>query len=315
MKKISIIIPVYNIEKYIEECILSILNQTYKNFELILINDGSKDKSGEICDKFKKDSRVKIFHKKNGGVSSARNIGIENATGEYLLFVDGDDCLEKNTLEVIKDKIENNDMLIYGYKEKYVKKEYNFHMTENEKIENSYQTIQNVVSNKYGGYIFNKVFKKSIILKENLRFNTKIHMCEDMLFVINYLKHCNNIKIVENIMYIYRMRKTSAVWQKNEKYFTIFDAYDQIEEELKKLNISTKNLDYKRLFSLFLLPKNKQHIIEEKKGYNKKSMYQNIINKNQFTKSNKIKLMIVAKLKPIYFCYMFIKTNKNKRYQ
>ena len=94
MTKISVIVPVYKVEKYVGECINSILAQSFKDFELILVDDGSPDKSGEICDSYaKKDNRIKVFHKKNGGVSSARNFGIDKAVGEWLCFIDSDDTI------------------------------------------------------------------------------------------------------------------------------------------------------------------------------------------------------------------------------
>ena len=100
--KISIIVPVYNAEKYLHRCIDSILNQTFIDFEVLLINDGSTDSSGVICDEYaKKDSRIKVFHKRNGGVSSARNIGVVNMTGEYCIHCDSDDYMEYNLLEEV----------------------------------------------------------------------------------------------------------------------------------------------------------------------------------------------------------------------
>jgi glycosyltransferase involved in cell wall biosynthesis len=100
MKKISIIVPVYNAEKYISDCITSILNQTYSYFELLLIDDGSTDMSGKICDDFNyKDNRIKVIHKENGGVSSARNIGIEASSGDYIIFIDSDDSINKNMVD------------------------------------------------------------------------------------------------------------------------------------------------------------------------------------------------------------------------
>ena len=98
--KISVIIPVYNTEKFLHRCIDSILTQTYTDFELLLIDDGSKDSSGSICDEYaEKDSRVRVFHKENGGVSSARNLGLDNAWGEWITFVDSDDYIEENFLK------------------------------------------------------------------------------------------------------------------------------------------------------------------------------------------------------------------------
>ena len=110
MDKISVVVPVYNVEKYLRKCIDSIINQTYKNLEIILVDDGSPDKCGEICDEYaKKDNRVKVIHKKNAGVSSARNDGIDNATGEYIIFVDSDDWLEDNAIEIMVDKLNEYD--------------------------------------------------------------------------------------------------------------------------------------------------------------------------------------------------------------
>ena len=98
---ISIIIPVYNVEKYLKECVDSVRKQTYKNLEIILIDDGSKDNSGKLCDELaKEDNRIKVIHKENGGLSDARNVGIENATGEYIQFIDSDDFVEKDMIEI-----------------------------------------------------------------------------------------------------------------------------------------------------------------------------------------------------------------------
>ena len=100
--KISVIVPVYNVEQYLPRCIDSILDQTFTDFELLLIDDGSKDKSGEICDNYaKKDSRIRVFHKENGGVSSARNLGLYNAKGKYIAFIDADDWVENEYLRIM----------------------------------------------------------------------------------------------------------------------------------------------------------------------------------------------------------------------
>lgn len=102
MNKISIIIPIYNVEQYLPQCLDSIINQTYKNLEIILINDGSTDNSGKICDNYAKvDNRIHVFHKKNEGVSSARNLGLEKCTGDFIGFVDPDDFIELNMYELL----------------------------------------------------------------------------------------------------------------------------------------------------------------------------------------------------------------------
>ena len=108
---ITIVVPVYNVEKYLRKCIDSILNQTYKNLEIILVDDGSPDNCGQICDEYaKKDNRIKVIHKENGGVSQARNVGIDNSNGEFIAFVDPDDYIEKEMLYKLKNNIENVDL-------------------------------------------------------------------------------------------------------------------------------------------------------------------------------------------------------------
>ena len=115
--KISVIVPVYNVEKYLRRCIDSILSQTFSDFELLLIDDGSKDKSGDICDEYvAKDVRIKVFHKANAGVSSARNLGLDKAKGEFIFFVDSDDFLDKTHLENYSKDIDNFDLIFQGYK-------------------------------------------------------------------------------------------------------------------------------------------------------------------------------------------------------
>lgn len=100
MKKVSIILPIYNVEKYLEKCVNSVINQTYQNIEVILVDDGSKDSSGRICDKLvESDNRIKVIHKKNGGLASARNAGYEAATGEYIMYIDSDDVIKNGIAE------------------------------------------------------------------------------------------------------------------------------------------------------------------------------------------------------------------------
>ena len=108
-KLVSIIVPVYNVEKYLPKCVGSLINQTYKNVEIILVDDGSTDQSGNICDTYlEKDNRIVVLHKKNGGLSDARNFGIEHAKGDYYSFVDSDDYLKEKTIENLVDAAENN---------------------------------------------------------------------------------------------------------------------------------------------------------------------------------------------------------------
>ena len=212
MPKISIILPVYNVEKYLEECLDSLLNQDYQNFEILLINDGSKDNSSKICKKYS-ELYENVIHidKKNGGVSSARNLGIENANGKFLWFVDPDDIVAQDSLnELDKILIDDNVLYIFGYKKIYKNLEENFNL-ENDKL-TSRDAIRNLMEeDKFCGYVWNKVFSKKIIEKYNLRFDEKISMNEDMKFCFEYLKNCKSAVCIDKIMYFYRCRTSSAI--------------------------------------------------------------------------------------------------------
>ena len=113
--KVSVIVPVYNVEKYIRQCLESIINQTYKNLEIIVVNDGTKDNSMKIVEEYLSDERIKVINKENGGIASARNRGIDEATGEYISFVDSDDWLELNTYEKLVEIIVDEDIIVFNY--------------------------------------------------------------------------------------------------------------------------------------------------------------------------------------------------------
>ena len=212
---ISIIIPVYKAEKYLHQCINSIQIQTYQDFELLLINDGSPDKSGEICNKYAKtDNRIRVFHTKNKGVSSARNKGIEESKGKWILFIDADDTITENFLnEIFKDIINNNPDIIY----------YSFNET-NEHGAISKSVIHekaNYNSSNFGqalnqskcildmGVPWGKVFKNKIIQDNNIRFNSNSSISEDRLFTYQFLALTKSIYISDFIAYNYRILPNS----------------------------------------------------------------------------------------------------------
>lgn len=188
---ISIIVPVYNAENTIGRCVDSILNQTFRDWELLLVDDGSIDHSDMICDQYAaKDRRIKIFHKENGGVSSARNIGLKYAKGEWITFVDADDYLNVESLcDMIKCS-ENADLVmssikICGYQERVVKLDNSF-------ANNEYEIgILLTLLNGYMGLTvpFAKLLKLSIINKYKIRFDNRFSSGEDTLFVYQYLYH------------------------------------------------------------------------------------------------------------------------------
>lgn len=165
---ISIIVPVYNSERYLKDCLESIINQSYKNLEIILINDDSKDKSGEICDKIAdRDSRIRVFHKNNEGVSVARNYGLGKSNGEYIYFSDSDDILEKDLIYKLVEALEktSSDIAMCSY---YTFQETNKKHFSSEKLFNGNYSRKEfakiMLENEcYSGYLWNKLFKKTLL--------------------------------------------------------------------------------------------------------------------------------------------------------
>lgn len=206
MPIISIIVPVYNVEKYLEQCIESILRQTFSDFELILVDDGSPDSSGEICDKYKeKDDRISVIHRINGGLSAARNSGMDIACGQYITFIDSDDMIPKDYLEIHHEAIVNNnaDMTICGAQEfsvvpEYRKSDYSYEIMDNRlACLEIYQPGSKKPINAWG-----KFYKRCII--SQMRFpEGRIH--EDQFFVPIAVYNSKKIVWIENLMYDYRI--------------------------------------------------------------------------------------------------------------
>ena len=192
MEKISIIVPVYNAEKYILRCCNSILNQSYKNIELILVNDGSTDKSLEICDEIcAKDQRVTLKTIPNQGVAVARNTGLDLASGKYIMFVDADDWLELGTLDKIANKMsEDLDILVFSYYQEYGEVIKNISMKSY--TVDMFQLLDHIYelpeTNSLLCTVWNKVYKKSLLESKQIRFIKDIPFGEDFLFNMDYFK-------------------------------------------------------------------------------------------------------------------------------
>lgn len=211
MSLISVIVPAYNSEKTITLCINSILSQTFSAFELILIDDGSTDKTPTLCEEFaQKDSRVRVVHKKNGGVSSARNLGLDLAKGPYIVFVDCDDTIDPAYLEVLFNN-HKFDFVTAGFQTQGP----DSHWYE-QRFSEDYADQKEVSSHpsKYmGKYYFGapwaKMYKKEIVDAHNIRFPLDVHNGEDTIFIFDYLMHTSTVKIVPYCGYNYFFYKTS----------------------------------------------------------------------------------------------------------
>ena len=207
---VTIIVPVYNVANKMEKCIQSLLGQDYSNIEIIFIDDGSKDGSGSILDKIH-DSRVKVYHKDNSGVSSARNLGLEKMDKHgYVLFVDSDDYIDENYISKMLEASSDNRGCLIGCR--FIKEDiFGKRIGEKEELIKYTDKYSAILSDKYcGGYVWNKVFDKNIILEHNLKFDTTISYAEDLLFVLEYLKYVENVVVIKDEIYHYVMYKDSV---------------------------------------------------------------------------------------------------------
>lgn len=253
MALISIIVPVYNVEEYIDKCINSILNQTFSDFELILVNDGSKDNCGDICDEFsKKDNRIKVIHKKNGGLSDARNAGIDLAKGDYIGFVDSDDYIENDMYEVLYNNILNYDADISICEDYICFQKYEIKKSEREELYvlNTEEAIG--MAHKISPGVCNKLFKREIF--EGIKF-PKGRLNEDVFIFMDILSKAKNIIFTTIPKYYYMQRQSSitkATFDKR-KWDCVEAWYKNLEFVREKYPKQVKSIEYKYIGSYFHL--------------------------------------------------------------
>ena len=225
MDKISVIVPIYNVERFLEKCVNSILNQTYKNLEIILVDDGSKDNSGKIADELsKKDDRIKVIHKENGGLSSARNEGMKYVTGDYVAFLDSDDCIIPDFYEYLYNMIQKYDVqiaqgLFLRIPDEQIDEVDSIISRKNEQIEicervlTKKEALETLYGVKEGPYIqevvvWNKLYKKEIL--NNIVFPVgKLH--EDEFTTHKILFNCDKIAVSNRIIHGYMQTKNSIM--------------------------------------------------------------------------------------------------------
>lgn len=209
--RFSIIIPVYKVEKYLPQCVDSVLNQTYKDFELILVDDGSPDSCPAICDDYaRSDNRIKVIHKPNGGLSDARNAGLEIASGDYILFLDSDDWWVNNrSLEKISEVIDknNSEIIVFGI-EKFNTSSKEYFDIRTPSLSGELSTRDSVTSGIYVACACDKVVKRTIIETSGLRFR-KGQLSEDIEWCIHLLHGCRKITVLPELVYAYRQNDQS----------------------------------------------------------------------------------------------------------
>lgn len=311
---ISVIVPVYNVEKYLNRCVESILKQDYENIEVILVDDGSTDNSGCMCDFFQKKypNKIYCYHKKNGGLSDARNYGIKYSNGKYIVFVDSDDWIEKNTIKKAHNEIlqQNADIVVYGIS-----------------IDNDTGTVKNKVPKKKEvlnsdeGIIYLNSFKSIDVSACNKMFNRKLFdnvefpfgkLCEDCYIMYKLFEKAYKIVIMPQVFYHYYQRQNSIVRNSEINMDYIYAA----KEEMEYLNkycpsiayagktgyafaiITMYHMKYSRNINI-----DKKSLVEEMKKYR-----QAVLNNKYLSVFRKIQYIVFTYMMPIYNLWL-----KNKK--
>ncbi len=338
--KISIIVPVYNTEQYLEKCLDSLINQTYNNIEILLIDDGSKDNSGKICDEYaKKDKRIKVIHQKNSGVSRARNNGLDNFTGNYVMFVDSDDWIEPNTCEILLKKIilEKKDMVIYNF--------YKERKNICEKNKDYYCELENIPSNEIQAKILaptlnikgikcnglslacNKIISGKIVKKHRFMFEGEKAIFEDGIFYYLLFENAINVGLSNDFLYHYRMLSTSATQAYNKSIShinnIIVDTIEHVRENHKNDLYYEESLSIRKLINLvymlnvYINHKDSNQSLSKKiiqiKAEAKKPEYANIYNMiNVKNLNKKLKLYHFLFKNNMYLLLIIANTIENK---
>lgn len=313
-KKVSIIVPVYNVEAYLGSCIDSLLAQTYKEIEIILVNDGSKDSSGEICDQYASlHTNIKAFHLENGGPSRARNFGLSKAEGEYIGFVDSDDYIDEQMIEKMYSVAEKNqaDLVMCSFN---IETNGNIKQMDM-KYENIYPNNDYIKKNLISRYcsqdhnglysVCNKIFKKELIQKYDINFDITINHGEDAWFVFFYLKESNVVCFINEGLYTYRQVQTSLMRKVNPNDYQEHKYYRmKLESEIEKLNIDYDKNDfyYGYLLNSILYCKS---IIRQKETENLQNVLKDPYFKNacRYSKSLPLHFKLVCFLEKINFVF------------
>lgn len=335
MKKVSVIVPVYNAESRLELCLDSIIAQTYPEIEILLVDDGSKDKSGEICDRYaKKDRRFKVFHIENGGVSAARNYALGYAQGDYVQFLDSDDSLYPETISEKVNAIENQqcEMVVTAYNRESanVNDIISYDISGLHDIENyTYFFSKEEAHSYFFGVLWNKLYDAEILRKNNIRFSHKLSFAEDFVFNLEYMQYCKNVFIIQKPLYNYYFVFGTSSLSKNNSVFeqtweirrgTLYKYYKEFfktmgwYEKYRNLVESYLFISFSRsIYDLFLAGKSIWFV---RKVINKRRSEPEIHEMSEIFKpyNSKQKLMItMLKLKADFLLTILFMINHKKR--
>lgn len=241
--RVSIIIPVFNGERFLERCLKSVIEQSYKDIEIIIINDGSTDSTAAICDDLlETDQRIKVVHKKNGGVSAARNVGLNLAVGEYIYFVDADDYVLQDGIKSLVNKADENfsDLVVAEY---YVASETNKNKVSPLVLKDVNSFLCSILSGENHSALWNKLFRRKLF--DNVRFPEDICYMEDRVLIIEILTSFQpKLEFLKNAVYVYWQDDSSVTNSKGKVILEIFDAHLSVAKYLNKFSVdqSVKNI-------------------------------------------------------------------------
>ena len=302
---VSIIIPIYNVEKYLEQCIKSLINQTYRNLEIILINDGSTDKSTKICEKYKnQDNRIVFINKKNGGAASAKNEGLKIAKGDYITFVDSDDFIEPDMIEYMVNTIKkyNSDIIQCSFTNLYKNTE-RFKQDKIVEQKISSKDFLELFLKKWDSSLFwNKLFKREVI--ENV-FVKEGRCIDDEFFTYKCVINSKSIVTSNKIVYNYRMRKSGVMKSESSQKQILKDRVDYLYERYELVRKIYKDLDksfLEHLLTYYLIISKDYYVDEKLLDYMKNNL-----------KSEKGKIItsnIDIRIKMQIFKFMMTKSDK-----
>lgn len=259
---VSIIVPIYNSEKYVEACISSLIEQTYKKIEIILVNDGSTDGSLEVCRKWeKKDSRIRLYSNPNYGVSYTRNYAIHKSEGEFIVFVDSDDIVSENYIATLISliKTDNVEIASTSYVCFYNERKLKFNICKGKKIVG--RDIECAFYNLTTGMICGKIYRSKIIKEYNIVFDENIAVMEDLLFNFQYARYCQQLAYNNSSLYGYRQRKNSSIHNTfSKKWFSGLIVYKYLFENYKNCTVYPKIIFYylKNLYEADFIIKHKK---------------------------------------------------------
>lgn len=240
---VSVIIPVFNCKKYIRRCLESVLIQSYKDIEIVIIDDGSTDDSNEIISEYK-DNRIKLYRKENGGVSSARNFGITKSTGEFILFVDADDYIDKNMILILINEVKNIDssFVMCNNFEMFMDRTEERVIFEDDKMDLTNEDAIRVIANGKAGLVCSKLVSRKVLEENEILFDTNLIVSEDQVFFAKVAEKCSEIKYIKKSLYFYdRRNEDSATIKHQEGLIINFEKlHNEMEVIFKRNNLCLK---------------------------------------------------------------------------